>query len=303
MKIITNKIDGMYKGFISGSVIDKTKLDRVILFSLLKNISIIKTNIGELSLKDTCGEGGTAIVKRAVSNEGTEYAIKFIVEDIKKHESKNYLRIKQSYNNLIKIQNDLPIVRLFDLGSIKLKKYMVPYLIMPYMDQTLYKYVNDNRNNITFDKYNCLASKLFDAVDKLHQNKIIHRDIKPQNIFIENNDILFGDLDIMKYNAIEGDVIVETMVGDRIGNYLFSAPEQSQPELGNICEASDWYAVGQVLYWIIRKSTIRGTRPDSLGCGFEKYDKLIEKLVRQKPNDRLNSKKEIFEYMIEKKKV
>lgn len=74
---------------------------------------------------------------------------------------------------------------------------------------------------------------------------ILHRDIKPQNIFVSaNGDYKLGDFGIAK-------TIERTMGGTKIGTYKYMAPEvyNNQP-YG--CSA-DIYSLGLVLYWLLNE--------------------------------------------------
>ena len=72
---------------------------------------------------------------------------------------------------------------------------------------------------------------------------IVHRDIKPQNIFVsDNGDYKLGDFGIAK-------TIERTMSGTRIGTYESMAPEVylNQP----YGHQADIYSLGTVLYWMM----------------------------------------------------
>lgn len=75
------------------------------------------------------------------------------------------------------------------------------------------------------------------------QHNVLHRDIKPQNIFVSNaGDFKLGDFGIAK-------TVERTMGGTKIGTYKYMAPEvyNSQP----YGSAADIYSLGLVLYWML----------------------------------------------------
>ena len=74
---------------------------------------------------------------------------------------------------------------------------------------------------------------------------IIHRDIKPQNIFVSTSgDYKLGDFGIAK-------TVEKTMGGTKIGTYKYMAPEvyNNQP----YGSAADIYSLGLVLYWLLNE--------------------------------------------------
>ena len=90
-----------------------------------------------------------------------------------------------------------------------------------------------------------LAKDMCSALDLCKKFDIIHRDVKPQNIFVSpNGDYKLGDFGIAK-------VVEQTMGGTKIGTYKYMAPEvcNNQP----YGAAADIYSLGLVLYWILNE--------------------------------------------------
>lgn len=79
------------------------------------------------------------------------------------------------------------------------------------------------------------------ALELCHKSKIIHRDIKPQNIFVnKNGDFKLGDFGIAR-------VVEKTnSVMSQKGTYTYMAPEVFQGR--NYNETADIYSLGIVLY-------------------------------------------------------
>ena len=90
-----------------------------------------------------------------------------------------------------------------------------------------------------------IAKDMCLALELCKKHDIIHRDIKPQNIFVSTNgDYKLGDFGIAK-------VVERTMGGTKIGTYKYMAPEvyNNQP----YGSAADIYALGLVLYWLLNQ--------------------------------------------------
>ena len=83
------------------------------------------------------------------------------------------------------------------------------------------------------------------ALELCQNNKIVHRDIKPQNIFVsEYGDYKLGDFGIAK-------TIEKTSGGTKIGTYDFMAPEVFN--IKPYGHKADLYSLGIVLYWLLNE--------------------------------------------------
>lgn len=90
-----------------------------------------------------------------------------------------------------------------------------------------------------------LASDLCAALEVCAKNKIIHRDIKPQNIFVSaNGDYKLGDFGVAK-------TLDRTVGGTQIGTYKYMAPEVFLYRPYN--NSADQYSLGLVLYWLLNE--------------------------------------------------
>lgn len=90
-----------------------------------------------------------------------------------------------------------------------------------------------------------IAKDMCRALELCKKHGIVHRDIKPQNIFVsEHGDYKLGDFGIAK-------TVEKTTGGTKIGTYKYMAPEvyNNQP----YGSAADIYSLGLVLYWLLNE--------------------------------------------------
>ena len=95
------------------------------------------------------------------------------------------------------------------------------------------------------------------------EHKIIHRDIKPQNIFVsEYGDYKLGDFGIAK-------TVEKTSGGTKIGTYKYMAPEVYHDEPYGA--SADIYSLGLVLYWMLneRRMPFLPLPPEKLSASAE----------------------------------
>ena len=137
------------------------------------------------------------------------------------------------------------------------------YLIMDYYPGgDLLHYMN-KKDTLTEDEARFYIAEIILAVDSLHKNNCIHRDIKPDNFFIDKNGHLkIGDFGLSiisnsisypytykwnKKNCDEDSENLKKLIGfSNVGSLLYVAPEVIEKK-GYGAEI-DWWSVGIIFY-------------------------------------------------------
>ncbi|MFW9825585.1 MAG: serine/threonine-protein kinase, partial [Candidatus Thorarchaeota archaeon] len=171
------------------------------------------------------------------------YAIKIYKKE-KLHVKNQEKRIQREFKTGIKLEHP-NLVKLYYYG---LSPNGNPYLLMEFLDgKTLNNFVEENypiKPKLIIE----LSKNICSVVNFLNQNRIIHRDIKPDNIMILNN----GSIKLMDLGVIKdlSDTTLQYSNQDFLGSIRYSAPEY----LLNLDYNSikmDAYAVGAILYLLI----------------------------------------------------
>lgn len=131
-----------------------------------------------------------------------------------------------------------------------------------------------------------IIKQLLSAIETAHLNGIIHRDINPNNIMIDDND----DVKVIDFGICKIKQMVNNSTVYNMGTNFYSAPEvhlHSQ----NATEQSDLYSIGAVIYYLFT-----GEQPPLANCFQETIDEasgfdvnlkpIIKKLVAEKPDER-----------------
>jgi hypothetical protein len=91
--------------------------------------------------------------------------------------------------------------------------------------------------------------KVARAVHHAHEFRILHRDLKPGNIFLDDNmEPLVGDFGLAK--LLDGDQHI-TKPGAVLGTPAYMAPEQRHGRINEQCFATDVYSLGVMTYELI----------------------------------------------------
>ena len=281
---------------------------------IVNQIKEVENPLGTFIIDGDLGEGGTAVVKRARLNgdvSGRTYAVKLLMVNIVTHKSTEYKKFRQAYINLASIQHLGCCISLLYFGeyeySEKERNFKIPYIVMCVADHTMEKHFTieekkgKRHRTASYDEFQMIFNRLGEIIQLIHDNGIIHRDIKPQNIFYYSDKLYLADFDISKFEECHNYIEAKTKKGDRLANINFSAPEQFDSSMGEICNESDWFAFAQVMIWLMVGTPIlKGFKKVSLHGSdkrFRPYEILFEKLLQTNPKQRLGSFAAIKQYL------
>ena len=187
------------------------------------------------------GQGGMADVYLAHDTVlDREVAIKILRGDLSS-DPVALLRFQREANAASGL-NHPNIVGISDVGDDK-GRY---YIVMELMTGTTLKELIARRGSL--DKYEAVSiiEQLVKALGKAHENQVIHRDIKPQNILVQpDGTVKLTDFGI----ALAEDALQLTKSDSVMGSVHYLAPECSRGEGATI--QSDIYALGVVLYELL----------------------------------------------------
>ena len=132
------------------------------------------------------GAGGMATVYKAKDSLLNRYvALKVLksqyVEDAEF--KRKFIKEAQSAASL----NHQNIVNIFDVGNEEIDGRDINYIVMEYINGKTLKEEIDQRGIIPVDEMINYSVQIASAIEIAHKNNIIHRDIKPQNIMIDEN--------------------------------------------------------------------------------------------------------------------
>lgn len=203
---------------------------------------MIGTMLGNrYELIEKIGEGGMAVVYKAKCR----ILNRFVAIKILKPEYSNNSEFMEKFRRealATATFSHSNIVNIYDVGS----EGNINYIVMELVNgKTLKEYIRENAP-LSMDSTLKISIQIAKALECAHKNKIIHRDIKPHNILINEEGVIkVTDFGIAK--ATSSDTITHT--NKVIGSAHYFSPEQAKGKI--VDNRTDIYSFGIVIYEMI----------------------------------------------------
>lgn len=205
--------------------------------------NLIGKSLGRYHLIEKLGEGGMAVVYKALDTTLERYVAIKVILPYQEHSEKFLTRFKREARALAKLSHP-NILKVFDYGEFENQ----PFLAMEYIPGDTLKEALKGKP-IPWQKAAQILASVARALEAAHANGIIHRDIKPSNILMPiGHDPMLSDFGIAKLIGGDEETADLTGSGVGIGTPDYMAPEQG---IGKADERSDIYALGVVFYQMV----------------------------------------------------
>ncbi|MGB6407256.1 MAG: protein kinase, partial [Planococcus donghaensis] len=193
---------------------------------------------GRYKIKDLIGGGGMSNVYLAHDMIlDRDIAIKILRYDFSNEEElrRRFQREALSTTSLAHPN----IVNIFDVGE----DGPIHYLVMEYVPgKTLKDYIIEH-SPVSPERAVGIMKQLASALAHAHHNQIVHRDIKPQNILMDDH----GNVKISDFGiAMALSATSYTQTNSVLGTVHYLSPEQARGGTAN--KKSDIYSLGIVMY-------------------------------------------------------
>jgi tRNA A-37 threonylcarbamoyl transferase component Bud32 len=210
--------------------------------------------VGQFTIQRVIGSGGMATVYAALQKQPRRtVALKVMKAGMTAPLSQAALRrFRREIEILGKLHHPY-IAAVYDAGTFETDSGPAPYFVMEYIAgaRNILEYVAHKELNLR-DRLK-LFVKVCAAVEHGHTHKVIHRDLKPGNILIDQyGEPKIIDFGIAHAAEIEtGQQTMHTEAGRLVGTLQYMAPEQVDTRPQDLDGRCDVYALGVLLYKMV----------------------------------------------------
>lgn len=188
---------------------------------------------------EAIGSGGMADVYKAKCHKLNRFvAIKVLKAEFSSDES-FVTKFKQEAQAAARFTNN-NIVNVYDVGE----ENGMYYFVMELVEGITLKHYIEKKIRLTYKEAVSIAIQVSMGIEAAHNNGIIHRDIKPQNIIISKD----GKVKVADFGIAKA-VSSNTVTSHAMGSVHYTSPEQARG--GYSDTKSDIYSIGITLFEMV----------------------------------------------------
>lgn len=185
------------------------------------------------------GTGGMAEVFKGKDHKLNRYvAVKVLKEEFRDNDGfvKKFKEEAQAAAGLAHPN----IVNVYDVGD----ENGIYYIVMELVEGITLKNYIERKGRLTIKEATSIAIQVSAGLEVAHNNHIVHRDIKPQNIIISRE----GKVKVTDFGIAKA-TTSQTTTSSAMGSVHYASPEQARG--GYVDHRSDIYSLGIVMYEMV----------------------------------------------------
>ena len=194
-------------------------------------------SIGPYRIEGILGVGGMGQVYRAIGPDGGLVALKLVKPDLARD-----LTFRKRFDREARIAQQVShpnVVPVLDTGE----ENGIPYLAQRFVGNGNLAERIEQDGELQLDTITKVCDEVAGGLDALHDHGLVHRDVKPANILLDESGTAFiTDFGLAKDS--QGSLL--TRPGQALGSLDYMSPEQIRSE--EVSAATDVYSLGCVIW-------------------------------------------------------
>lgn len=206
---------------------------------------------GKYRLERLLGVGSTGAVYLGVHRNGSESAIKVLHPELSLTPEARARFVREGY-----IANRIGhpgVVRILDDD---VHTDGAAFLVMELLEGTTLE-KKRQAEHLDIELVGDIVGRVLGVLDAAHAAGVVHRDIKPDNVFITDKGVLkLFDLGIAR--LVDSRTVTAT--GQQMGTPEYMAPEQAAGNVRDVDARADVYSVGAMLFTLLTNKPVHEAR-------------------------------------------
>ncbi len=200
---------------------------------------------GKYTLHALIGVGGMAAVYAATHRVRKRYAVKILHPELSLSAELRQRFLREGY-----VANSVEHPAAVSVVDDDIAEDGSAYLVMELLEGTSVDAVRERVTRVPARETIAIAIQLLDALQAAHDKGIVHRDIKPQNLFLLRD----GSLKVLDFGIArlrDSATVNHTQTGMMMGTPAFMPPEQALGRVNEIDGRTDIWAVGATMFVLL----------------------------------------------------
>ena len=199
---------------------------------------MVRGSLGTLRIEGLIGKGGMGAVYRAVGADGSPVALKVLLPQTGEAAEQHARRFARE----ARIRIDHPnVVRVIDAGV----DGESPWIAFELLEGWSLRQRLRARGVLSVQEALDLAVQACRGLAAAHALGVVHRDVKPGNVFLcENGTVKLVDFGVARWSEVDPDLTADRRI---VGTPSYLSPEQARGD-ADVDARADIWAIGLILY-------------------------------------------------------